>query len=103
MSEAEPPPPLALGRERERVITLLSRHFASDALTLDELETRLELVYRAASVAELHALPGGLPQSDAPSSSQIETRPTAIKPRSRLLSIMASTGRLGGGTPPPVL
>ncbi|OYV73046.1 MAG: hypothetical protein B7Z72_03395, partial [Gemmatimonadetes bacterium 21-71-4] len=57
----QPPSVQALERERERIITLLSRHFANDNLSIEELETRLEMVYRAASVAEIRALASDLP------------------------------------------
>ena len=38
---------------RERTIALLSQHFAQDNLTLDELERRIELAYKAGTVPAL--------------------------------------------------
>jgi hypothetical protein len=92
----------SLERERERVITILSRHFANDGISLDELETRLELAYRASSVAEVRALTAGLSVVDVDSGS------VAIRPapppsqitQSRIVSIMSSTVRRGVWLPP---
>jgi hypothetical protein len=47
--------------ERERVVELLSRHFADDAITMEELEARLDRVYAAATPAELSAVVADLP------------------------------------------
>ena len=91
----------ALERERERAVALLSRSFAADHLSMDELETRLELAYRAASVAEVRALvsdiedpaaPGGLPMRPAPSPAQ--------SVRSRMLSLLGTRVRRGVWVPP---
>jgi hypothetical protein len=46
---------------RERVVTLLTRHFADDALSEAELEARLVRVYAAATPAELDAIVAELP------------------------------------------
>jgi len=54
-SGGDPSYPLA-PLERERVIEELSARFANDELTLDELERRLERVYRVRSAGELDAL-----------------------------------------------
>lgn len=82
---------------RERTIDVLSTHFANDGITLDELERRLELAYRARSMADLAALTSDLEPSPssavaAPASPSV----SAIAPdRDRLVSIMSETQRRG--------
>ena len=94
--------PVPLEQERERTIDLLSRHFAYDNLSLDELERRMEQVYRAASVPALRELTKDL-QGEA---AQAEERravavPEAFAPeRDRIVSIMAETKRRGLWRPP---
>jgi hypothetical protein len=55
---------------RERVVTLLTRQFADDALSEAELEARLARVYAAATPAELDAIVAELPVP-GPTSSDI--------------------------------
>lgn len=95
----------ALERERERVVTLLTRQFANDNLSIDELETRLEMLYRSTSVAEIRALASDLPDIDA-------TRgPPALRPapppsqsvRTRIVSVFNSRVRRGVWIPPQEL
>ena len=52
--------PRQLSAERDRVAQALSLHYAADHLHLDELEDRLERVYRAQSPAQLESLLAGL-------------------------------------------
>ena len=63
---APPPEPEA----RERVVEVLTRLFAEDRITSEDLEARLERVYRAASARQLEAvvadLPAALPAAEAP-------------------------------------
>jgi hypothetical protein len=47
--------------ERERVVEALTRHFAADQIAEADLERRLDRVYRAMTVAELHAVLADLP------------------------------------------
>ncbi|MHB1863016.1 MAG: DUF1707 SHOCT-like domain-containing protein [Gemmatimonadaceae bacterium] len=92
----------ALEQERERVITLLSRHFANDSLSIEELETRLELVYRAASVAEIRALASDLPAVEgAPATPAARPAPAPSQfVRSRMVSVLSSRVRRGVWIPP---
>ena len=46
---------------REQIVQRLCSHFASNHLTMDELEQRIDQAYKAPSVAELDALVAGLP------------------------------------------
>src|SRR4051812_7093062 len=50
---SEPLPPASLSRAREQKITELSQHFANDDLSLEDLERRIELVYKAANVSDI--------------------------------------------------
>ena len=50
---ADAPLPTNLSRARESKIEELSRHFANDDLSLEDLERRIESVYKAANAAEL--------------------------------------------------
>ena len=92
------PLPVALNAERERTIDELSLRFAHDALSLEELERRLELAYRAASVAELRALTADL--SPPPSAVPARVAPPGaltgeFEERGRMLSIMSDSKRRG--------
>lgn len=94
----------ALERERERVIALVSRSFANDALSMDELETRLELAYRATSVAEVRALASDLTDPDAPGGPTVRPAlPPSQSVRQRMVSFMASRVRRGVWIPPQEL
>ena len=95
----------ALERERERVIAVLSRQFANDNLSLDELETRLELAYRASSVAEIRALASDLPDRDNVSvgASVRPAPPPSQTVRGRMLSILSRRMRSGVWVPPQQL
>lgn len=74
------------------MVEVLSRHFASDLITMEELEARLDRVYGATSAAELSAIVADLPQSvDAPPAGAVqrvsatlsgqEQRVTGVVPR----------------------
>src|SRR5256885_14856413 len=68
MSSSPPPeqrPVVSLVDERERVIQQLSDHFANDRLSLDELEARMDLAYKAATVTDLQRLTADLPSVTA--------------------------------------
>ena len=80
---------------RERTIDLLSTHFAHDHITLDELERRLELAYRAASMTELAALTSDLEAAPAPAAETAVALPSIAPDRDRLVSVMSETQRRG--------
>jgi hypothetical protein len=106
------PEPLSpnLSRAREQKISELSDHFANDDLTLEDLERRIERVYKAATIADLDVITADL-RSAAPvvdpraGSGRRERSPAPIReaqmqtgyeiPHSRLLAIMSSTRRTG--------
>jgi hypothetical protein len=60
MALSDSPVPDSLTAARERAIQSLSVHFANDALSLEELEQRIEQVYRAANVADVARLTADL-------------------------------------------
>jgi len=100
MADLTPP----LSRAREQKITELSSHFANDDLTLEDLERRIERVYKAESIAELDAITADLQSVPAPSGRAPNTRlapnasraPSAYAPNSgRILSIMGESRRMG--------
>lgn len=56
----------ALAVERDRVIARLSRHFAVDELSIEELDARIERAYQARSIAELATVTAGLALAHPP-------------------------------------
>jgi hypothetical protein len=102
---AEPNPQLtSLSRARESKITELSNHFANDDLTLEELERRIERVYKAASVAELEDITADLRKAmTIPADMSLEkssSRSTSVSSpyqtvAGRVLAFMSSTRRVG--------
>jgi hypothetical protein len=109
----EPTPPFtSLSRARETKITELSNHFANDDLSLEELERRIERVYKAASVAELEEITADLrkamtvpvDQSAAPASSRATSVSSSGQTLGgRILAFMSSTRRVGRWLVPPKL
>ena len=87
---ADAPVP-SLNRAREQKISELSQHFANDDLSLDDLERRIELVYKAGTVAELDAITSDLrAASSAPPGSEA----TAVAARRLVVAADARYGRL---------
>ena len=108
----EPTPQLSsLSRARETKINELSTHFANDDLTLEDLERRIERVYKAASVAELEEITADLrkamtvpvDQSIAPSLRSTAVSSSGQTIGSRILAFMSSTRRVGRWLVPPKL
>lgn len=102
MSSSPPPekrpnlPVPSLSDARERVIQQLSEHFANDRLSLDELEARMELAYKAKTPAELARLTMDLP---APATEAPVPAPAAealpMPDREKVYSVMSETKRGG--------
>src|SRR5512146_2614030 len=98
---ADAPVP-SLTRAREQKINELSQHFANDDLSLDELERRIELVYKAGSVAELDSItadlrltPTSAGMTPAPMSPRQQVMTGMEARRGRLLAIMGESRRTG--------
>ena len=106
MTSSQPPeqrPIVSLTDERERVIQQLSEHFANDRLSLDEMESRMELAYKAATIADLQRLTADLPSSAAapvPAPLPPEESTALAPDRERLWSVMSETRRGGGWVVP---
>lgn len=99
MADASVP---SLNRAREQKITELSQLFANDDLSLDDLERRIELVYKAGTVAELdaitadfHALSDAGPAGQAPIAPARRQIVTPDARHGRLLAIMGESRRTG--------
>jgi hypothetical protein len=91
-------PVVSLERERENAVELLTHHFAQDDLSLEELEQRMERVYRATSVQALRDLTRDLPSEEKPTAPERRPAPVpaAFAPRQeRIASFMGSTKRRG--------
>ena len=108
----DPTPQLSsLSRARETKITELSTHFANDDLTLDELERRIERVYKAASIAELEEITADLRKAMTPPVDQSvvlgSSKSAAVSAgqtmAGRVLAFMSSTRRVGRWLVPPKL
>ena len=84
-------------------ISELSTHFANDDLSLEDLERRIERVYKAASVAELEDITADLRRAAAstapvPAEKSSRRKVAGVKyelASARLLSLMSSTRRVG--------
>ena len=94
----------SLTRARELKIEELSKYFANDDLSLDELEHRIELVYKAGSVADLEKITADLRGAATVPADYVEAKVVKGKaglpatyevPQQRLLALMSSTRRVG--------
>jgi len=94
----------SLSRAREQKISELSSHFPNDDLTLEDLERRIERVYKATTVAELDTITadlGSAPSTPArvpgarPAPSAAQVRSTNAANSGRILSIMGELRRMG--------
>ena len=107
MAQSGPEKPVvSLERERENAIQLLTHHFAQDNISLEELESRMERVYRASTISGLRDLTRDLPSEETSTSPERRPAPVpaAFAPREeRISSIMASTKRRGVFQVPPEL
>ena len=101
MSEGAGLPPVALDAMRQQVIERLSFHFAQDALSVDDLEARIDRAYQARSEEELHALIVDLERS-----AQVPARMVGgtlsgpmVAELDRVVNIMGDTKRRGPWVP----
>ena len=89
---------VSLSDERERVIQQLSDHFANDRISLDELESRLERAYKAATISDLRQLTKDLAapaESSLPARLPSEEPPALPSDHERVVAIMSETSRRG--------
>ena len=91
--------PRQLSAERDRIAQALSLHYAADHLHLDELEDRLERVYRAQSTVQLESLLAGLPMlsTDAldAGAAPVMAPPGMVPNRGVVFAIMGGATRRG--------
>jgi hypothetical protein len=105
MPDSRPLPAPVLKERREQIISVLSAHFAEDRLTLEQLETRLDLALRATTPAELESLVADLPvPNDATAAARVPAnRPRAsleaVRDHQVLVAIMGGVERRGRWTP----
>ena len=102
---------LTLARDRDardRVISLLSEHFAHDALDVDEFERRVTVAHTASSLAEVEALLSDLPATAAATvaaAAATKQRPalalaSEVRQEQTVLAIMGGVDRRGAWTMP---
>jgi hypothetical protein len=84
--------------ERDRTIALLSHLFAQDILSLEELERRMELAYKARSLPALREITRDLPTE--PTAQQqaraaVVTNDGSMIEQDRIVAVMSETKRRG--------
>lgn len=94
-----PQVPRQLSAERDRAAQSLSLHYAADHINLDELEDRLDRVYRAQSPAQLDSVLAGLPmlsteEFDA-GAAPVMAPPGMVPPRGVVFAVMGGASRKG--------
>lgn len=97
--------PAPLDAARDRVVDLLSAHFAHDGIPVEELDRRLDAAYKATSILELEALVRDLPNAQlglarmtAPAPAYREEPSVELgyaEESERLLALMSETRRRG--------
>lgn len=97
-------PVSSLARARELKIEELSAHFANDDLSIEDLERRIEQVYRAANMGELETITADLKQSAMVPADYVRANVVPGKggapatyeiAGARMLSLMSTTKRVG--------
>ena len=87
---------LSLDAEREKAIAVLSRHFADDTLSLEELERRIERVYQAQTGVAVRDVTRDLPETAGVPVSHAGGVPEVYnREDDRIVSVMAQTVRRG--------
>jgi hypothetical protein len=87
---------MSIELERENTVQLLCRHYAQDRLTTEELDARLDAVYRAQSEGELNALLDGLDAvAVAAPLERAAVAPENRTPNRRILSVFAEVRKRG--------
>jgi hypothetical protein len=112
MSSKPPLPGPTLAEKREKTIQLLIDSFASDRLSVEDFETRLDQAHRAPDALTLDALIHDLPAlatqpvpaaapipSPAPHSQMPRARPDEVRERQVLAAILGGVDRKGPWVP----
>ena len=101
MSSSLPESP-ALRERRERTISALCDHFASDRLTLDDFESRLDQAHQARVPAELDALVADiepLPPAQSATARTPATAASMLQDNRLIIAIMGGAERRGNWRP----
>ncbi len=108
MAEETPNPPVALGKAREHTVSALCTYYASDHLTVEEFESRLDASYAATTLQALSGLTADLPvvsglrepvaEGDIPQLPMAAA--TEVAERGFQLALMGGSARRGAWTPP---
>ena len=110
MDDAPKPAPLALDDRRQRTVDILVQGYASDRLTVDEFERRVDTAHRTTDLAELERLTADLPAIAAPAPAQLpeadrlimrgaEAMRNAIKDSQTFVAVMGGVERRGRWQP----
>ena len=100
-SDLPPPPPVALDKTRERVITELCEHYAHDALDDRQFEERLDRAHAARSLQELEVLVADLPALHTANSPAALPAPVGeVRDKQTLVAVMGGASRKGSWVPP---
>ena len=97
----------ALEQRRDEIVARLCDAFAHDALTLEELERRLDAAHGASDRSELESLLSGLPAPVSPASVPAPAPAPAPSPAPRegspdvVMGVMGAAERRGAWTPAP--
>lgn len=67
-----------LNHTRQLAIDALCEHFANDAMTVEDFESRVDVAHRATSVEELRELLRDLPTSNVPATRDGSTQPAPV-------------------------
>ncbi len=105
-----PRPPVALNQARERTVQTLSEHFAQDNLSVEQLEERLDLCYRATALEELEVLTSDLPMlrpstelapaEETTPAVRATVDPASVRETQVAVAIMSGNSRKGTWSPP---
>lgn len=88
---------------RDRAVDVLTRSFASDQLSEEQLETLLDRVYRATTLAELKSLIGNLPVPASGAGTAVdpaEAPPSALERPVRVRALLSGQEQKLTGTVP---
>jgi len=106
MADKPPVPGPTLAEKRDNTIKLLIDSFASDRLTVEDFESRLDRAHRAADVGSLDNLVADLPATaagkapaTAPATARVPVRPEHIRESQFLVSVMGGFERKGSWIP----
>lgn len=84
---------------KERAIEHLTRHYTSDHIEIEDFESRLDLLLKARSLAEIEAAQQGLPVLDAGGSSPVTVTDDPPRQSQFVAAILGGTVKKGAWQP----